>query len=212
MNNFDGKTWAAFSDLSGLKALYEKKPEDAAKALDKFYNTIYDMQEEQNPINAIVVSDCAIFWIDRKNCVGELGTLLEHLKRLYRRMLPDYLLRTTIAYGHFKYQQRLEMPRIRKNMIIGGAYLDAYVNNERIDHGAIVIVKLPEGTSYRDLHFVNKPMIKANCPKKGFYEYFWAVENHRQIKNFIKEREEANIATFSKLKELYSGSQNHEVD
>ncbi len=211
MNNFDGKTWAAFSDLSGLKALYEKKPEDAAKALDKFYNTIYDMQEEQNPINAIVVSDCAIFWIDRKNCVGELGILLGQLNELHRRMLPDYLLRTTIAYGHFKYQQRLEMPRIRKNMIIGGAYLDAYANNERIYHGAIVIVKLPEGTNYRNLHLANRPMIKANCPKKGFYEYFWAIENHRQIKTFIQEREEANIATFSKLKELYSGGQNHEV-
>ena len=212
MNDFDGQTWVAFSDLSGLKALYEKNPEDAAEALDKFYNAVYDVQEEQSPINAIVVSGCAIFWIDIRNCVNELGTILGHLKELHRKMLPDYLLRTTIAYGHFKYQQRLEISTIRKNMIIGLAYLDAYANNDKIDHGAIVVVQLPEGTSYRDLHFVNKPMIKVHCPKKGFCEYFWAVENHRQIKNFIEEREEANIATFSKLKELYSGSQNHEVD
>ena len=29
MNDFDGQTWVAFSDLSGLKALYEKNPEEA---------------------------------------------------------------------------------------------------------------------------------------------------------------------------------------
>lgn len=207
MNDFDGKTWVAFSDLSGLKALYEKKPEDAANALNKFYNTVFEIQEERNPINAIVVSDCAIFWIDIVGCVGQLGTLLGQLNKLHRRMLPDYLLRTTIAYGHFTYQQRLEISTIRKNMIIGLAYLEAYANNDKVDHGAIVIVRLPEGTSHRDLHCVNKPMIKANCPKKGFYEYFWAIENPRQIKTFIQEREEANIATFSKLKELYSERQ-----
>jgi len=204
MNNFDGKTWVAFSDLSGLKALYEKKPEYAAKALDKFYNTIYQMQAERNDINAIVVSDCAIFWIDIKDCIDKLDNILIHLKELHKLMLPDYLLRTTIAYGNFKYQQRLEMPRIRKNMIIGGAYLDSYANNDKIDHGAVVIVKLPERTIYRDLTFVSKTMIKANYPKKGFYEYFWAVEDSRQIRAFINEREKAKEATFSKLKDLYS--------
>lgn len=214
MNDFDGKTWVAFSDLCGLKALYEKNPGDAAEALDKFYNAVYDVQEEQNPINAIVVSDCAIFWIDIRNCVNELGTILGHLKELHRKMLPDYLLRTTIAYGHFKYQQRLEISTIRKNMIIGLAYLDAYANNDKIDHGAIVVVKLPEGTIFRSLQLVTeyKSIIKADYPKKGFCEYFWSVQNSRQIKTFIQEREEVNIATFSKLKELYSGGQNHEVD
>jgi len=58
MNDLDGQTWVAFSDLSGLKALYEKKPEDAANALDKFYNTVYEIQEERNPI---IVANVPIF-------------------------------------------------------------------------------------------------------------------------------------------------------
>lgn len=209
MNNIDGKTWVAFSDLCGLKAMYAKEPDRAAEAINKFYNVAYELHSENDIIHSLVVSDCAIFWIDRPNCIDDLEMLLERLKGFHLKMLPDYLLRSSIAYGHFKYQQRLEMPTIRKNMIIGGAYLEAYANNDKIDHGAIVIVKLPEGLNYGGLQISNsyKRLLKANCPSKGFYEYWWSIEKPRQIKDFIKSRDEANNATFTKLKELYSGSQ-----
>jgi len=208
MNDFDGKTWVAFSDLCGLKAMYAKEPDQAAEALDKFYNVAYGLHSEDDIINSLVVSDCSIFWIDRPDCIDGLELLLERLKGFHLHMLPDYLLRSTIAYGHFKYQQRLEMPTIRKNMIVGGAYLDAYANNDKIDHGAIVIVKLPEGSNYRGLQISNncKMLLKTNCPSKGLYEYLWSIENSRQIKDFIKNRDKANNATFSKLKELYSAN------
>lgn len=50
MNNFDGQTWVAFSDLSGLKAMYIKDVDQAATALDKFYNTAYGLQENDELI------------------------------------------------------------------------------------------------------------------------------------------------------------------
>jgi len=206
VNDFDGQTWVAFSDLCGLKAMYEKNTEQAAQALDKFYNTVYDLQHDGNPVNSIVVSDCAVFWEDRTNCTDDLSILLEKVKSLHQLMLPDYLIRTTIAYGHFKYQGRLEMPRIRKNMIVGGAYLDAYANNDKIELGSIVIVKLPESTNFQNLSLRRecKVMIKTNCPAKGFYEYFWSLGNKSQMSGFLDRRKEIQNAIFQKLKDLYS--------
>ncbi len=209
MNNFDGQTWVAFSDLSGLKAMYIKDVDQAAAALDKFYNTTYSLQENDELINSIVVSDCAVFWIDRQDCLDCLATLLRRLQEFHQQLLPDYLLRTTIAYGHFKYEQRLEIPRIRKNMIVGRAYLDAYANNDRVDHGAIVIVTLPENISFKELEvaYGRKDYMRRSSKGKGYYEYFWAVKTPRKIKDFLNKREEANAATFAKLKELYTKNQ-----
>lgn len=206
MNDFDAPTWVAFSDLSGLKAMYAKDPVQATEALNTFYNTVYELQDTNNPINSIVVSDCAVFWIDRDNCVADLGTLLAHLKTLHKRLLPEYLLRTSIAYGHFKYEQRLEMPRIRKDMIIGAAYLDAYANNGRIEHGAIVVVKLPTGVTRQNLHLpdATKNLLRQHRLTKSFYEYFWSVLAPAGIKDFLIRREQANEATFSQLKQLYA--------
>jgi hypothetical protein len=206
MNDFDGQTWVAFSDLCGLKTMYEKDTEQAAQALDKFYNAVYDLQQRTDSINSVVVSDCAVFWIDRVECTNDIGRVLDHLKRLHTQMLLDYLIRSTIAYGHFRYQRRLEMPRIRKDMIIGGAYLDAYANNDKIQHGSIVIIKLPESINYRNLQLDReyRDMIKANCPVKGFYEYFWSLRNKGQIGGFLDKRKEIQNSVFQKLKELYS--------
>lgn len=206
MNNFDGQTWVAFSDLSGLKALYEEDRDKAAIALDKFYNSVYELQRETNSVNSIVVSDCAIFWIDEIDCTDKLEVLLDKMKRLHQQMLPDYLVRSTIAYGHFKYQDRLEMPRIHKNMIIGGAYLDAYANNDKINHGDIVIVKLPDGISYNNFQITGtlKELIRKDSPVKDFHEYFWQLQNKRQISSFMEKRKEIHYAIFREIKELYS--------
>ena len=206
MNDFDGQTWVAFSDLCGLKAMYEEDAEKAAQALNKFYNTVYDLQYSNNSINSIVVSDCSVCWIDRPDCTAGLSMLLEKLKSLHQRMLPDHLIRTTIAYGHFKYEGRLEMPQIQKNMIIGGAYLDAYANNDKIEHGSIVIVKLPEGTDYGNLRMESeyKNMLKGNCPVEGFCEYFWSLSNKQNIERFLYKRKEINNSVFQNLKKLYS--------
>ena len=200
MNNFDGQTWVAFSDLSGLKKMYSKSHKKAAKALSKFYSSVYNLQQSKVVINAIVVSDCAVFWIDKQDCKNELSVLLDKVKQLHQKMLPDYLLRTTIAYGHFKYQQRIEMPTIRKNMIIGGAYLDAFMKNDKIEHGAIVIVELPSKMEMKDI--INDDYVTKKIQGK-FYEYFWMLNNKSEIKEFVKRRKEIQENIFENLKKLY---------
>lgn len=94
-------------------------------------------------------------------------------------------------------------------MIVGRAYLDAYANNDRVDHGAIVIVTLPENVSFKELEvaYGRKDYMRRSPKRKGFYEYFWAVKTSRKIRDFLNKREEATAATFVKLKELYTRNQ-----
>ena len=206
MNSFNGQTWVAYSDLCGLKAMYASAPEEAVKALDKFYNTVYELQRDKNSVNYIVVSDCAIFWIDKPDCIKDLSIVLKESKELYQKMLPDYLVRTTIAYGHFKYENRIEMPCIRKELIVGAAYLDAYANNDKIATGAIAIVKLHGNTPLENISIDDdyKQLIKEHSPKKSFYEYYWSLQNESQIGSFVNKRKEIQNTIFQKLKELYS--------
>jgi hypothetical protein len=199
---FDGETWVAFTDLCGTKVMYNENPEVAAKALDTFYNTVFDIHQETNGICTIAVSDCAIFWLNEGvNQQTNLHTLLNSLKALHRRMIDkSYLLRTTVAYGNFKYQQRLEIAAIRKDMFVGSAYLDAYANNDKIQPGQIGIVKSAHCTDIKlcagDLHG-----LVFKIRNSGFWEYFWSVNDARQIQRLKEQRARAYKATAEKLKE-----------
>ena len=204
--NFEGKTWVAFTDLCGTKDMYKEKPEIAAKALHTFYNAVFNIHQQSGNISTIVVSDCAIFWLNRgANQQDNLDTLLSSLKKLNREMIgKNYLLRTTIAYGHFKYQQRLEIPGISKNMFVGSAYLDAYANNDKAIEGSIAIASWPKGKKRNGYSQQFQKFVRKG-KDLDFWEYFWSVDDASEIKRLIAEREKAYKLTFEKLKEIYQG-------
>ena len=52
----------------------------------------------------------------------------------------DYLITSSVAYGQFSYQERIEIRGLEKNMLYGNAYLNAYLNNEKSPEGSIVII------------------------------------------------------------------------
>lgn len=196
--DFDGQTWVAFSDLCGTKAIYAEDPDKAAKVLDIFYNTVYDIQCNSGNISSLVVSDCAIFWIHGNGSLnGEtkinpdmLGTLLEQLQKLHQEMIrQNCLIRSTVAYGHFKYQQRLEMPRIRKNMVIGGGYLEAYVANEKQRLGSIVIVKKPDDWNISSCR--NYESYISPSSENGAWEYIWWSKEGEDINGALQRRDKA---------------------
>jgi hypothetical protein len=221
LENFDGQTWVAYSDLCGTKAMYNINRNMAGQALDKFYTTVNSIQERllrvgQYGVSVLVVSDCAIFWIHRN---GEhnrevtidpksLGILLENLKQLHCDMIAsEYMLRSTIAYGYFKYEQRLEFRHTRKDMIFGGAYLDSFAQNDKIPLGSIFLVKTQDqfkksdlGTDYSVRIYKNKQL--------GFKEYIWWVENKRDIKSTIKDRDDIHNDRYKALINLYKGNIN----
>ena len=101
---------------------------------------------------------------------------------------------TSIAYGQFSYQNRIEFDGISKQPIYGNAYVSAFLDNEngtpKLEPGQCrVVLNNQENEDY------NIPLLKI--AKKHYY-YYWMVENENEIENFEK-----NYKNSYKLK--YSG-------
>src|SRR3990167_7349981 len=154
INNFEGKTFVAFLDISGFKELMREK-DKAWKALDKLYSSGYDILQSQNrpnqQVEGIFISDCGILFVrnnqgtDIRQTNG-LHLLLQVIKTINQRMLENKIMLTTsIAYGNFKYQGRIEFPGIEKSPVYGNAYISAYSDNKdeipKIQPGQCRIVK-----------------------------------------------------------------------
>ncbi len=212
LQDFDGQTWVAFSDLCGTKAMYKESPDKAAEALDRFYNAVYELQRAQGEISALAVSDCAIFWLhDPTGYPGEasvaprmLECLLTHVKTLHMRMVEEkYLVSTTVAYGHFRYQQRLEIPRLRKDMIVGGAYLDAYAANDKVREGTIVILKPADAPDAAQCAGRFSKMIKPYERSRNQREFFWWLDSPDRIQEAKQAVKQAADSRFRELLRTY---------
>jgi len=95
------------------------------------------------------------------------------------------MLTTSIAWGHFNYETRMEFRGIAKQPIFGNAYLSAFLDNEggkpKILPGQCRVVKssLPEGlpnTKHRQ--FLEE--------SSGHFRYYWNVDDPEEIESFKK--------------------------
>ena len=215
INNFDGDTFVAFIDISGFKQLMEDG-ERAWKALDRLYNNGYEvLQEENRKVEGIFVSDSGVLFV--KNCRNKkecLASLLEAIKKINSRMLShDLMLTTSIAYGRFKYQERIEFEGIGKNPIYGDAYISAFLDNEngkpKIQPGQCRVVKkkLPPEIeeALNDNHGqgnILQSVRKRNNDNNHYY-FYWMVENLSKINDFEKQYTDAyNLKYAGMLKAL----------
>ncbi len=180
-----------------------KTEEVALNALNRFYSCGYLQLHNQNSQNNIRIdgffmSDCGILFIRNlyNNLIQGFSLLLNTIKQInYEMLRENFILITSIAYGQFKYENRLEFVGIEKNPIYGNAYISAYLDTERgnpkIQPGQCRIVSknLP-------IEIINK--IKQNNPsipfniittrkgvRKHFY-FYWMVQNESQIAEFEK--------------------------
>lgn len=198
--DFDGKTFVAFLDISGFKSMMKK--EKAFDALDKFYSFGYQAIDDQNPddskkLNGIFVSDSGILFIDNSHCneplLDQLTFLLEKIKKINQKMLDhNYMLTTSISYGKFKFQDRIQIQGIIKNAVYGSAYVSAVIDSEngmpKIQPGECRFVedeefpffqKLEKSQTNGTLNLVTK---KPN--EKNHLYYYWHRKNPNQIKKF----------------------------
>ena len=172
------------------------------RPLDRFYKYGYEVLQEisqQNiSIEGLFVSDSGILFVrNRNNRIDCLKALLRVIKELNKKMLnDDFMLTTSIAYGEFKYQERIEFRGIEKNSIYGNAYMSAFWDNENgkpnIQPGQCRIVKknLPE-----DLIQVTENnnddetlrMIKKRNNDENHYYFYWMREEPHEISEFEKE-------------------------
>jgi len=187
INNFHGQTFVAFLDISGFKELM-KNDNDALKALSRLYQAGYDVLQEQNGVEGFFVSDSGILFVRDGSDTEKLKKMLTAVKSINLKMLQhNYMLTTSIAYGTFDYQGKLEFDGIEKNPIYGYAYVKAFLDNEkeqpRIQPGQcrVVAQDLPQDLNLQHPDFSLLRQKGANA--KHLY-YYWSVANEDSIEDY----------------------------
>lgn len=200
ISDFDGNTFVAFIDICGFKEMVRQR-ERAWRALDRFYQLGYDVlrahrqENNESGVEGIFVSDCGILFVRGNGSNRDkLLSLLECIKEINKGMLDEgFMLTTSIAYGPFKYQERIELRGIEKNLVYGSAYLGAYLDssNEKplIQPGQcrIVIENLPDDVITSLAARQGELLSRINRESNKHYYYYWNVDSPGEIEDF-KER------------------------
>ncbi len=129
---YSGEAFVAFLDISGFKELM-KQNNRALKALNKLYQTGFDLINNGGGIEGLFVSDCGFLFVENTDdACADFKKLIEGIKRINRTMLADsFTTVASVAFGQFKYQDKLEIEGIEKNAIYGGAYVEALLDLEK---------------------------------------------------------------------------------
>jgi len=220
INNYAGDTFVAFIDISGFKELMrdEKK---AWKALDRLYQYGYEILRNENNIyrvEGLFISDSGVLFVRRNNQTmintsESLKSLLKMIKKINEEMREnDIMLTTSIAYGRFKYQERIEFDGIEKNPIYGDAYISAFLDVEngrpRIQPGQCRIVKKNLPRDVVETLERNQPndifkMIRKRDGDNEHYYYYWMVNDPHKIERFEQNYKDAyNLKYAGMLKAL----------
>lgn len=202
LESFEGKTFVAYIDISGFKDLMRNE-NDAWKALDKFYNAGYIVlgvhRYETIKVDGLLVSDCGILFVRRENqsilnSIESLKAILSVVREINKKMIRDnFMLTTSIAYGKFNYQERIEFPGIEKHPIYGNAYVSAFLNNEngepKIQPGQCRILKrnlpslIKNTIEENNSDEIFKLIKERNGDNKHFY-YYWMLNSPHHISEF----------------------------
>ena len=171
LENFNGKTFVAFLDISGFKELMKK--EKAISALDTFYQSGYEALANCGELKGIFVSDSGILYATENIETEKFRKILEAVKYINKQMLDkDYMLKASIAFGEFNYYERIELPNLSKGMILGNAYLNAYLDSQKVDAGLCRIIK----TNFPDSIVIdNFPLLKQ---RGNYYYYYWNISEN----------------------------------
>lgn len=151
--------------------------------MDCFYTAGFSILQRHNNVHGMLVSDCAVlFAVGNHLPIIKLRNILSVTEQLNRELIRnEIMLTTSIAYGQFKYHQRLEFPGIEKNPIYGHAYIAAFLDNEsghpRIQPGQCRIVK-------KNLPPIDFSDLERTRETKNHYYYYWMLSNSAQIQNF----------------------------
>jgi len=186
LKDFRGKTFVAFTDISGFKGMMKK--EEAGRALQDFFAIGYDVLNENPNVSGVFISDCGILYHSKEN-VSELQRLQEILKviqEINKKMANlNYILTTSIAYGDFEYQDKIELTNMTKNALQGNAYLDAFIDNEyttpKLKAGECRIIENDEIVEELDALSNNRFALKK---KNKHYYFYWMIKENQTIEEY----------------------------
>lgn len=135
INNFQGQTFVAFTDIVGFKSMMSDGNR-APAALDVFYSSGYSVISQQSAngprVEGLFVSDCGILFVHGDQVSSErLIALLTAVEVLNRRCFEQAVsLTTAVAWGEFSYDERIEISGVQKTPVFGNAYVSAFIDNE----------------------------------------------------------------------------------
>lgn len=184
IDDYEGNTFVAFLDISGFKVMMNNERR-AQRALDRFYQAGFWVLGNQNNVangrvDGFFVSDSGILFVrnDGEGGVEQLELIMRAVERINRKMLRnDFMLTTSIAYGHFSYHGRLEFRCIEKNPIYGDAYVHAFLDNEngkpKIQPGQcrITLIASCRSCGPRLRMMVTKPLTRTGDPHERPLDY-----------------------------------------
>lgn len=215
---FRGDTFIAFADISGFKKMLEKSSEEAIAALGKFYQAAYGILSNTNhhaPVYGLLISDCAVLYVNTHNVkLGDaLEALLAVVKQLNEQSLEHGLMLTTsIAFGPFHYEQRLEFTGIEKNLLTGSAYVEAYkdtlLKTPRLRCGdcRIVAKNLPQ-EAFDAFRGKQEPVFSMTRQTKPEHYYFYWMRNRpEEIEPYEAAISDVENLKFQAIRLLLSGS------
>ena len=190
ISNFHGHTFVAFLDISGFKELM-RNDNDALEALRRLYQAGYDVLQEQNGVEGFFVSDSGILFVRNGTDLERLTKILNAIKSINKKMLRhNYMLTTSIAYGVFDYQDKLEFEGIEKNPIYGNAYVKAFLDNEKgnpkIQPGQCRLVN--ENLPFEiDIENPAYNLLKNKAGDRKHLYFYWNVADQNGIEDFERQ-------------------------
>lgn len=184
--DFNGKTFVAFTDISGFKELM-KNDVTALETIKYFYQTGYDVLRNSDNVEGFFVSDCGILFSRDGDDQTKLLSILDAVKKINKSMIEkNYMLTTSIAFGFFDYQGKIEFQGIEKNAIYGDAYVQSFLDNEmgkpKIQPGQCRLIK-------HNLPLINietMPLLVERGKDRQHLYYYWHLEDPEEIHNFEK--------------------------
>ncbi len=156
--------YVAFLDILGFKnKLRNLKHTSAKEYIGKYSSCIYNIFMNTNSnreINGYIVSDSVILY-SRDTSENSLDTLVRMIKEICRSEFTrnGILIRGAIAKGEFDKIPATELPKLQKQLIVGQAYVDAYLLENSVK---VIGINLSEEV-YQDI-------INANIPSDVFVE------------------------------------------
>jgi len=208
LESYHGETFVAFIDISGFKALMKDRKR-AYEALNRFYQIGYEaLRSDRNRnhpqrVDGIFISDCGILFSriednnfpESNNNLSALHNMLEIIKNIFVEMIrSDFLLTASIAYGKFDYEERIEFVGIEKNLMLGNAYLEAYLDNEngkpKLEPGQCRILLNPQLNDLRrqienSNEYPFNLIVKKQRDNRHLY-FYWMLQSREDIRRFDK--------------------------
>lgn len=148
--------YVAFLDILGFKeALKKMKQSEAAEYISKFSSVAFEEWEKTQPtlLEGYIVSDSFIIY-SKSVSENSLRALLLLVDSICKKEFSEnsILIRGAIASGNFERIEAKELASLKKGLIVGQAYIDAYLLEGSIKMPGIVLSE----SVYEDLSNIDE--------------------------------------------------------